>query len=35
MYKKTFLNNVFNKLAMLSKNPLIYLQQQNIQQALL
>ena len=34
MYQKTFLNNVLTKLAMLSNSPLIYLQQQNLQQAL-
>ena len=35
MYQKTFLNNVLTKLAMISKNPLIYLQHENMQQALL
>ena len=35
MHQKAFLDNVLTKLAMLSKNPLNYLQQQNLQEALL
>ena len=35
MYQQAFLDNVLTKLAILSKNPLIYLQQQNLQEALL
>ena len=34
MYQKAFLGNVLTNLAMLSKNTLIYLQQQNLQEAL-
>ena len=35
MYQKAFLDSVLTKLAMILKNPLIYLQQQNLQEALL
>ena len=35
MYQNPFLGNVLTKLAMLSKNPLNYLQQQNLQEVLL
>ena len=35
MHQKAFLDNVLTKLAMLSKNPLNYLQQQNLQEVLL
>ena len=35
MYQNAFLDNVLTKLAMLSKNSLNYLQQQNLQEALL